>query len=64
MEADSIMLVTDRQYGATFTGATRLQLDDRAIVFTVRDDATMAERIAMAKQIAAVVAARKEAPAG
>jgi len=59
----TVIVVTDIEYGATFTGDPNLILDDDVVLITVRDDATMEERIEMAAKAADIVRARSGEPA-
>lgn len=58
IEKDVVFVITDAEYGATFTGDPNLIIDDRAVIVTVHDAATMEERIAMAARAADIVRAR------
>jgi len=56
VKAGAVLVITDKEYGATFTG-TQVWVDEEAIVLTVRDDATMEQRLEMAAKAAAIKAA-------
>jgi len=56
----AVLVLTDREYGATFTGADHLDIYDDAIILTVRDDASEEQRDAARKRAAEIVAAREK----
>jgi len=56
---DGIYVITDKQYGATFTG-TLVRVGERVTVVTVRDDSTEAERDIARQRAAEIVASREK----
>ena len=53
-----VFVITDKEFGVLFGSTPNLHAKDYATVLTVRDDATMEERLAAMKEAAAIVAAR------
>ncbi len=56
IKADSVLVITDTEFGAFLTGGNVL-IRERVVLLTVRDDATMEERTAMAARAADILAA-------
>lgn len=57
IEEDAVLVITDKEYGVLLSGGSA-RISERAVILTVRDDATMEQRLAMAQRAAEIVAAR------
>lgn len=57
VDDDAVLVITDKEYGATFT-VPNVRVGERVVILTVRDDATHEQRLAMAEKAAEIVRAR------